>query len=253
MFSLDGKTAFITGAGSGIGEQIARLFAAQGARVVIADVDRDTGGAVANDIGPSAHFQYVDVTDSQAVRESMLQSAERLERLDILVNNAGIAFVGNVEETPEEDFRRLQAVNVTGVYLCCTHVIPLMRGQGRGNIINIGSVAGMVGIERRFAYSATKGAVIAITRQLAVDYVGDGIRVNCICPGTVYTPFVESYLKRFHAGDIEETKAKLDARQPMGRMGRPEEIAQMALYLASDESEFVTGSILTIDGGLTAR
>lgn len=253
MFRLDRKTAFITGAGSGIGEQTARLFAAQGARVVVADVDEEAGNRVAGEIGETALFRRMDVADSPAVAEAVKWTARQVGRLDILVNNAGIGFVGNVEETAEEDFLRLQTVNVTGVYLCCKHAIPIMRSQGGGNIINIGSVAGLVGIERRFAYSATKGAVIAITRQLAIDYVEDRIRVNCICPGTVYTPFVESYLHKFHAGEIEETKAKLDARQPMGRMGRPEEIAQMALYLAASESGFVTGSILTIDGGLTAR
>src|SRR5262249_1574487 len=143
-------------------------------------------------------------------------------------------------------------VNVSGVFHGCKHAVPIMMRQGGGNIINIGSVAGMVAVDRRFAYSSTKGAVIAMTRQLAIDYVLQNIRVNCICPGTVYTPFVEAYLKKYHSHEIEETRARLNARQPINRMGKPIEIAQMAVYLASDESEFVTGSILTIDGGLTA-
>jgi 2-keto-3-deoxy-L-fuconate dehydrogenase len=253
MFRLDGMTAFVTGAGSGIGEQIARLFVAQGARVILADVDEGSGARVAEAIGAPARFRRTDVTDSADMQAALEETVTQLGALDILVNNAGIGFVGSIEETPEEDFNRLMAVNVHGVFHGCKHAIPLMRAQGHGNIINIGSVAGLVGVERRFAYCATKGAVIAMSRQLAVEYAAQGIRVNCICPGTVYTPFVDGYLQRFHAGEIEETKAKLHARQPVGRMGRPEEIARMALYLAADESEFVTGSVLTIDGGWTAR
>jgi NAD(P)-dependent dehydrogenase (short-subunit alcohol dehydrogenase family) len=253
VFRLDGKTAFITGAGSGIGEAIARGFAAQGARVVIGDIDEAAGRRVADEIGGNAVFRRTDVSDSANVREALEWTATEHGGLHVLVNNAGIPLVGNAEETTEEDFERLLRVNVSGVFHGCKHVIPIMTKQGGGNIVNIGSVAGLVCIERRFAYSATKGAVIAMTRQLAIDYVAQGIRVNCICPGTVYTPFVDAYLRKYHAHEIEETKAKLDARQPMGRMGRPEEIANMALYLAADESEFITGSILTIDGGLTAR
>lgn len=253
MFRLDGKVTVITGAGSGIGEQIARFYAQQGARVIIADIDAAAGRRVAEEIGPMAQARRLDVTDPQEVRALLESTAEQFGALDVLVNNAGIGFVGSVEETPEEDFARLCAVNVAGVFHGCKYALPLMLKQGRGNIINIGSVAGLVGIERRFAYSATKGAVIAMTRQIAIDYATKSIRVNCICPGTVYTPFVDSYLQRFHAGEIEETKARLHARQPVGRMGRPDEIAKMAVYLAADESEFVTGAILTIDGGLTAR
>jgi NAD(P)-dependent dehydrogenase (short-subunit alcohol dehydrogenase family) len=253
MFRLDGKVTFITGAGSGIGEQIARLYARQGARVVIADIDEVAGRRVAEEIGPMAQARRLDVTDPQEFKAALEATVEHLGALDVLVNNAGIGFVGSVEETPEEDFARLCAVNVAGVFHGCKYVVPLMLKQGRGNILNIGSVAGLVGIERRFAYSATKGAVIAMTRQMAIDYATKNIRVNCICPGTIYTPFVDSYLQRFHAGEIEETKAKLHARQPIGRMGRPDEVAKMAVYLAADESEFVTGAILTIDGGLTAR
>ncbi len=252
-FRLNDKTAFVTGAGSGIGEAIARLFVARGARVVVADIDESAGKCVANDIGENAVFRRVDVANSADVHDALEWAAKDQGGLHILANNAGIPLVGNVEETAEEDFERLMRVNVSGVFHGCKHAIPIMARHGGGNIINIGSVAGLVGIDRRFAYSATKGAVIAMTRQLAIDYVSQKIRVNCICPGTVYTPFVDAYLRKYHAHEIEETRAKLDARQPMGRMGRPEEIANMALYLAADESEFITGSILTIDGGLTAR
>jgi 2-keto-3-deoxy-L-fuconate dehydrogenase len=253
MFRLDGKTTFITGAGSGIGEDTARAFAEQGAKVVIGDVNVQAGRHVAESIGPNATYVCANVTDPDSLRMAFAETIARLNRIDVLVNNAGIGLVGNVEETSDEDFERLMRVNVTGVFNGCKQAVPLMLAQGRGNIINIGSVAALVGIERRFAYSATKGAVVAMTRQLAIDYVLKGIRCNCICPGTVYTPFVDNYLQKFHAGEVEETKKKLDARQPIGRMGRPDEIAKMAVYLASDEAEFVTGAVLTIDGGLTAR
>jgi NAD(P)-dependent dehydrogenase (short-subunit alcohol dehydrogenase family) len=239
MFRLDNKTAFITGAGSGIGEETARLFARQGARVVVADVNLEAAEKVVGEIGEAAAARRVDVTNSDEVREAMQWAAREFGGLHVLVNNAGIGLVGNVEETSEEDFERLMRVNVTGVFLGCKHAVPLMLEQGGGNIINIGSVAGLVAIERRFAYSATKGAVVALSRQLAMDYVAKGI--------------VEAYLNKFHAGEIEETKSKLNARQPMGRMGRPDEIAKMAVYLAADESEFVTGAVYPVDGGLTAR
>jgi NAD(P)-dependent dehydrogenase (short-subunit alcohol dehydrogenase family) len=253
MFRLDGKVAFVTGAASGIGEQITRLFAKQGAHVVAADLDEEKGRAVVDEIGDTARFLRLDVTDSEGMRTWLPQIAEELGSLDILVNNAGIGHVGTIQETTESVFHRLQRVNVDGVFYGCRYAIPIMLRQGRGNIISIGSVAGLVGVERRFAYAATKGAVIAMTRQIAVDYATKGIRANCICPGTVYTPFVESYLHKFYSGEVEETKAALHARQPIGRMGRPEEVAYAALYLASDESEFATGSVLTVDGGWTAK
>src|SRR5579871_122104 len=217
MFRLDGKVAFVTGGASGIGEQIVRLLAAQGAEVVLADLDEGAGQRVVGEIGSSARFARLDVTDGDGFRIALETVAERSGTVDVLVNNAGIGLVGSVEETSEEDFDRLLAVNVKGVFNGCKYAVPIMLRQGRGNIINMGSVAGLVAISRRFAYCATKGAVIAMTRQLAMDYVSRGIRANCICPGTVETPFVEGYLRRFHANEIEETRAQLHARQPMGR------------------------------------
>ncbi len=244
-FRLDGRRAFITGAASGIGAATARVFAAAGAEVLLADLDEQRARQVATAL-PGASALRCDVTDEESVRCAFAG----LEQLHILVNNAGIGLVGTVEETAREDFERLLRVNVEGVYLVTKYALPLLLAS-RGVIINIGSVAGLVGVKRRFAYCATKGAVVAMTRQLAVDYPTQ-LRVNCICPGTVDTPFVEAYLEKYHKHEKEKVRAELHQRQPVGRMGRPEEIAYLALYLASPQAEFVTGSIFTIDGGWTA-
>ncbi|MCL4841727.1 MAG: SDR family oxidoreductase [Bryobacteraceae bacterium] len=245
LFELTGKRALITGGASGIGEATARLFAGAGAEVVIADLDDQRAAAVAASL-PGARALHVDLTSEASVQAAFAQ----LDRLDVLVNNAGIGLVGSIEETAAEDFDRLMAVNVRGVYLATRAAVPLLRAAG-GNIVNIGSVAGLVAVKRRFAYCATKGAVVAMTRQLAIEYAGE-IRVNCICPGTVDTPFVEAYLEKYHKHEKEEVRRQLGARQPVGRLGRPEEIAALALYLASGQAGFVTGSIMTIDGGWTA-
>lgn len=244
-FRLDGLSAFITGAASGIGAATAQVFAAAGAEVIVADLDGERARQIAAQL-PRASALQCDVTDEESVRRAFAG----LDVLHILVNNAGIGLVGTVEETTREDFQRLLRVNVEGVYLVTRYALPLLLAS-RGVIINIGSVAGLVGVKRRFAYCATKGAVVAMTRQLAVDYPTQ-LRVNCICPGTVDTPFVEAYLEKYHKHEKEKVRAELHQRQPVGRMGRPEEIAHMALYLASPEAEFVTGSIFTIDGGWTA-
>jgi NAD(P)-dependent dehydrogenase (short-subunit alcohol dehydrogenase family) len=170
--------------------------------------------------------------------------------LDVLVNNAGIGLVGTVEDTETADFERLMRVNVTGPFLVTKYAMPhLLKSSGR--IVNIGSVAGLIGVKKRFAYCATKGAVVAMTRQLAVDYPTQ-IRVNCVCPGTVDSPFVEGYLEKYHKHEKEKVRAELNQRQPIGRLGKPEEIANLALYLASDEAGFVNGSVVSIDGGWTA-
>jgi 2-keto-3-deoxy-L-fuconate dehydrogenase len=213
--------------------------------VIIADVDRARADALAAEL-PGASVLMLDITDEPAVRDAFAD----LKQLDILVNNAGIGLVGNIEETELLDFERLFRVNVTGMFLASQAAMPKLL-DAKGCIVNIGSVAGLVGVKRRFAYCATKGAVVALTRQLAVDYAGR-IRVNCVCPGTVETPFVEGYLERFHKHEKEKVRAELHARQPVGRMGRPDEIASLVLYLCSREAEFVTGSAVTIDGGWTA-
>jgi len=258
MFRLDGKSAIVTGAGSGIGREIALVFARQGAAVWIADVNTAAAETVAAEIdaeGGTATPRLLDVTDLASARETVAAAVTESGRLDILVNNAGIGLVGSVTETEPADFERLFRVNVHGVYHCTKAAVEQMTKQepAGGRIVNIASVAGQVAVPRRFAYGATKAAVIAMTQSTAMDYVNDNIRCSCICPGTVETPFVEGYLRKYHAHELDETRAALHARQPVGRMGRPDDIAPLALYLASDEAAFVTGAAMVIDGGWTAR
>ena len=213
--------------------------------MIIADIDRPRAEALSRELAGSSVL-LMDVTDEASVARAL----GTVDHLDILINNAGIGLVGNVEETSISDFQRLFKVNVEGLYLVTKAAISKLIAS-KGSIVNIGSVAGLVGLKRRFAYCATKGAVVALSKQLALDYVGR-VRVNCVCPGTVQTPFVEAYLQKFHSHEIEKTRAELAARQPMGRLGLPEEVANLVLYLCSREAEFVTGSCPTIDGGLTA-
>jgi NAD(P)-dependent dehydrogenase (short-subunit alcohol dehydrogenase family) len=258
MFRLDGKTALITGGGSGIGREIALLFGKQGATVAIGDINDEAAALVATEItgaGGDAFSVRLDVTDMASAESATGTIVGRTGSLDILVNNAGIGMVGSLTETSPEDFARLISVNVNGVYNCShAGVTQMLSQKPRGGVvINIASIAGQVAVSRRFAYGTTKGAVISMTQSIAMDYVDQGIRCNCICPGTVETPFVEAYLQRYHAGEVEETRKQLHARQPLGRMGRPDEIAPLALYLASDEAAYVTGAQMVIDGGLTAR
>ena len=258
MFRLEKKIAFVTGAGSGIGESIARLFAQQGAHVVLADLREDGAQQVAREIqeaGGSARVQSLDVAEESQVKAAIEQVAALEGRLDILVNNAGISHVGSLLETSLEDWERLMRVNARGVFLCAREGVRQMLAQSPhgGTIINMASVAAMIGIERRLPYCASKGAVLALTRSIAIDFATQGIRCNAICPGTVQTPFVEGYLARNFAGHEDEVRQQLHARQPIGRMGQPDEIAYAALYLASDEAAFVTGSAFVIDGGWTAK
>jgi NAD(P)-dependent dehydrogenase (short-subunit alcohol dehydrogenase family) len=244
-FRLDGRRAIVTGGASGIGEATCRTLAAAGAAVTVADLDRDRAEALAHEL-PGGAPLILDITDEGAVRAAFAS----LDRLDILINNAGIGLVGDLEETAAADFQRLFRVNVEGTYLVTRAALPLLKAS-HGSIVNIGSVAGLVGVKRRFAYCATKGAIVAMTRQLAVDYAKE-VRVNCICPGTVDTPFVEAYLEKYHKHEKEKVRAELNQRQPVGRLGRPDEIAHLALYLCSAEAEFVQGGVFNIDGGWTA-
>ncbi|HZQ55380.1 MAG TPA: SDR family oxidoreductase [Bryobacteraceae bacterium] len=244
-FRLDGKIALVTGGASGIGEATVRQFAEAGARVLIVDLAADRAKDLAASLPGSAAYTC-DITDEQQVRKLFAS----ISKLDILVNCAGIGLVGNVEETELADFQRLFRVNVDGTYLVTRVALPLLM-QVRGSIVNMGSVAGLVGVKRRFAYCATKGAVVAMTRQLAVDYPTQ-IRVNCIAPGTVDTPFVEAYLEKYHRHEKDKVRQELNQRQPVGRLARPDEIAKLALYICSAAADFMHGSVVTIDGGWTA-
>ena len=244
-FSLAGRVALVTGGASGIGEATIRTFAEAGAEVIIADVDAARAQRLAAEI-PKSRFVVCDITNETQLAEVF----GAMDRLDILVNCDGIGLVGGLEETELSDFQRLFRVNVEGMFLVTRAALPLLK-KVRGSIVNIGSVAGLVGVKRRFAYCATKGAVIAMTRQLAVDYPTE-IRVNCIAPGTVDTPFVEGYLEKYHKNEKEKVRAELNMRQPVGRLGRPEEIARLALYLCSPAADFMNGAVVPIDGGWTA-
>lgn len=245
LFRLDGKTALITGGASGIGEATARVFAKAGARVIVVDLDGKRATTVAGEIG-NATSAGCDIADPDKV-DALFRS---VSQLDILVNCAGIGLVGNVVETEIADFQKLFRVNVEGTFLATKAAVPLLIAS-HGCVLNIGSVAGLVGVKRRFAYCATKGAVIAMTRQLAVDYPTE-FRANCIAPGTIDSPFVEGYLEKYHRHEKERMRAELNQRQPIGRMGTPEEIANLALYICSPAAAFMHGSIVTIDGGWTA-
>jgi NAD(P)-dependent dehydrogenase (short-subunit alcohol dehydrogenase family) len=257
-FRLDNRHALVTGGASGIGEATVRELVRAGTFVWIANINIPAGEALAASL-PSTEFLHLDVTSPTSIAAAVAK-LDNIARLHILVNNAGIGHVGSIEETELEDFNRLVNVNVRSVYLVTRAFMPLLlaeRVEGTdytlapGVIVNIASIAGLVGVKQRFAYCATKGAVIAMTRQLAVDHPKT-LRVNAICPGTVQTPFVEGYLEKFHKHNKEEMRAELRARQPLGRLGRPHEIASMVRYLASDEAAFVTGSLFTMDGGWTA-
>jgi NAD(P)-dependent dehydrogenase (short-subunit alcohol dehydrogenase family) len=241
---LEGKLAVVTGAASGIGAAIAARFAAEGARVVGGDVDEQALRASAGD---SITCVAVDVTDEGSVA-NLIHEAERVAPVDVLVNVAGIGSTTTAPDTPVEVWDRVLAVNARGTFLCCKHAIPAMANRRRGSIVNIASVAALVGFRNRAAYCASKGAVLALTRALALDHVADGIRVNCVCPGTIDSPWVRRLVD-----DAGESLDDLRARQPMSRLGTPEEVAEAALYLAEDGAGFVTGSTLTIDGGITAQ
>jgi NAD(P)-dependent dehydrogenase (short-subunit alcohol dehydrogenase family) len=252
MFDLHHKVAVVTGAGSGIGAAIAMLFARQGARVVVVDrnesADR-TVEAIRRD-GGDALAMRCDVSSADEVSRAFAAISRDGGAVDILVNNAGIAHVGTIETTTAEDLDRLYAVNVRGVFLCARAAVGIMLQHGHGVILNMASIASLVGVPERFAYSMTKGAVLTMTMSIAIDYVKRGIRCNCICPARVHTPFVDGYLREHYPGREEEMRRALAAYQPIGRMCTPEEVASLALYLCSDEAAFVTGQAYPIDGGV---
>lgn len=247
MFSLQNKTAVITGGGSGIGKAMALLFAKQGATVHIIELDEKAATNTVNEIGASASYHICNVTDQQQV----IDTFNAIGQIDILINNAGIAHIGKADTTSEADFDRVINVNVKGVYNCLFAAIPLMKAKGGGVILNTASIAATVGITDRFAYSASKGAIYTMTLSVARDYLHDNIRCNSISPARVHTPFVDGFIAKNYPGQEQEIFKKLSKSQPIGRMGTPDEIASLALYLCSDEAAFVTGCDYVIDGGFT--
>lgn len=253
MFSLQNKITLVTGAGSGIGAAIAATFARAGAFVYVTDRDEAAGlGTVARIIAANgqAGFLSLDVArEDDCERVAGLALAEK-GRVDVVVNNAGIGHVGTIMQTTGHDLDRLYAVNVRGVFNVCRAFVPGMLARQSGNIINLASIGGVLGIKDRLAYCTSKFAVVGLTKSMALDHAKEGLRVNCICPGRVETPFVSARLKEYP--DPAKAYAEMTSTQPLGRMGQPREIAHAAVYLASDESSFITGTAFMIDGGWSA-
>jgi NAD(P)-dependent dehydrogenase (short-subunit alcohol dehydrogenase family) len=248
MFRLDGQTALVTGAAAGIGAAIARVFHRAGATVILSDRDAAAGAAQAAALG--AEFLPLDVTDETAALGAAAAVHARHGRLDILVNNAGIGHVGTLLQTTAADLDRLWRVNVAGLFHVTRAFLPHMLERRAGNILNLASIAGVVGLRDRLAYATTKFAVVGFTKSLALDHARDGLRCNCLCPGRVETEFVAGLLRQYP--DPARARAELAATQALGRMGTPDEIAAAALYLASAESAFITGTAFIIDGGWSA-
>ncbi len=252
LLDLTQKVAIVTGGASGIGESICIRFASQGARVHIIDINQEAGERLVQQIsasGGDAKFQHCNITKQQEVIDLFHQIYQTEGSLDILVNNAGIAHIGTAETTTEEDFDRIYEVNVKGVYNCLKAAIPHMKAQGHGSIVNMASVASELGISERFAYSTSKGAVLTMTYSVAKDYLDYNIRCNSVAPARVHTPFVDGYLAATYPGREQEMYEALSKTQPIGRMGKPDEIANLVLFLASDEAAFITGTNFPIDGG----
>jgi len=251
---LKDKVCIITGGGSGIGRAACLLFAREGAKLAVADKHLEAAQAVADEcakIGTRAIAIGVDVSKADDAKRMVDETVREFGRLDVLLNNAGYGIAGSVLETDETAWDDLMAVNVRGVFLCTKYAIPAMKAGGGGSIVNTASVVANVGIRNRAAYCASKGAVAALTRAVAIDHVADGIRCNAIAPGTIDTPYFNEILNR--SPDPVAVRKGLEQRQLLGRLGTPEEIATGMLFLASDESRFATGTILTIDGGMTAQ
>ncbi len=252
-FSLHKKTVLITGGGSGIGKAIATTFAQQGARVHLLEKDQKAANETIETIrnlGFLAEIHLCDVSNFEQVT-TVVHAIAKKETIAVLINNAGIAHVGTIEDCEEKDLDRLYQVNIKGVFNCSKAVIPFMKKEQSGVVINMASIASSVGISDRFAYSMTKGAVLTMTYSIAKDYVNHNIRCNCISPARVHTPFVDGFIKKNYPGNEDQMFENLSQTQPIGRMAEPQEIADMALYLSSEEARFITGTNFSIDGGFT--
>jgi NAD(P)-dependent dehydrogenase (short-subunit alcohol dehydrogenase family) len=252
---LEGKVALITGAGSGIGRASAELFSAEGAAVAVVDLREDAAKETADTItaaGGTAVALAADVTDAHAIEAAVARTVDELGRLDVVYNNAGIGSSGSVADAAESDWDLCLGVNAKGTFLTSRAAVPHLDANGGGAIVNQGSVAALVGVPNFAAYCAAKGAVVALTKSMAVDLAPRGIRVNVICPGTVFTPLMEPMLTARGGGDMAKGLAMTVTKYPIGRLGTPEEIARVALFLASDDASFVTGSTFAADGGMTA-